>query len=107
MHYRGYRTTAGYLVQRSNGTWLLPVSQGEASSIEGFEWGRRSAGTLSLAYTLLADVLGEVAAADLYQPFGEEWIARLPDNGVGLQWEISADWVGAWVRTHAATAIGV
>lgn len=102
MNYRGYRTTTGYLVQRSNGTWLLPVSQGEASYIEGFEWGRRSAGSLTLAYALLADVVGEGAADDLYQSLGEHWIACLPNSGLGLQWEIAADWIAAWAKTHLA-----
>ena len=60
------------------GAELDPRLDLQAHSLTGFEWGYAGSGPAQLALALLADFLGDDAAAlRLYQPFKRATIARL------------------------------
>lgn len=61
-------------------------------SPDGAEWGYAGSGPAQLSLALLADVLGDEAAQELYQRFKRDVVALFPREGFA----ISAEAIEAW-----------
>lgn len=64
-------------------------------SPDGAEWGYGGSGPAQLSLALLADVLGDEAAQDLYQRFKRAVVAGFSREG----FTITADAIEAWAKT--------
>jgi hypothetical protein len=58
------------------------------------EWGYCGSGAAQLALALLAHVVGDELAADLYQEFKLDVVAGLPEIG----WKLKEEEIEAWVE---------
>jgi hypothetical protein len=61
----------------------------------GLSWGYGGAGPSDLARSMLADRLGYVPSAAIYQRFRDDVVARLPDD-----WTLTFKEVDAWIDRH-------
>lgn len=64
-------------------------------SPDGAEWGYAGSGPAQLSLALLADVLGDDAAQDLYQRFKRDVVAGLPREGFTISAEAIEEWAKA------------
>lgn len=93
---------------------ILKPSRSSVAEAQGstFDWGTNNDGTRLLAFTLLAQVIGdqvskdrvsqeavEVVASRYLQMFTGEFVSTWADN-----WKISADTITGWLRKVAAEA---
>lgn len=65
-------------------------------SPDGAEWGYGGSGPAQLSLALLADVVGDYDAEELYQRFKREVVARFPHEGFA----ITAEAIEEWARLH-------
>jgi hypothetical protein len=61
-------------------------------SPDGAEWGFGGSGPAQLSLALLADVVGDYDAEELYQRFKREVVAHLPREGFAITAEAIEEW---------------
>ena len=93
--YAGERTLSGPVVVRIRDGLQEPLRHIVHHSPTGFEWGYGGSGPADLAYSILADAIGEKDAARLYQSFKWEYV-----SGWDRRWEISLDEIRRWVQSR-------
>lgn len=76
--YRGHRTDRGVVVRVQEGASITFLRHHVRHSPTGFEWGYGGSGPADLARSILADHLGYLPPAALYQNFKANVIAHLP-----------------------------
>lgn len=101
--YRGHRPATGPVVVEKQIDDLAPVPLNMRNDLrdhspDGAEWGYGGSGPAQLSLALLADVMGDDMAEELYQRYKREVVAALPHEG----FVISAEAIEQWAKEHEA-----
>jgi len=94
VYYTGFRSLDRPTIVNKNGHPLDPRFDLRRHSPDGFNWGYCGSGPAQLALALVADVLGDDAAAQaIYQKFKSQVVAGWERD----TWQITSDEILQWV----------
>lgn len=91
--YVGRREDGGKRVEVAGAGWTRPLANRGHHRDSGFGWGRQAAGSVSLAHSILWDVLGGDSSDGMAITFAGDVIAMLPDEAFVLDEVDVRDWL--------------